>query len=471
MNKMRSVIVIVIVYAMFGLGVCDVCAGRTITVDAGGGGDFTSIQEAIADEATVDGDEIEVAPGTYYEAIDFLGKAVRLYSSGGPEVTIIDANDQHYHVVQCVSGEGPNTILEGFTITGGNAYQTYWPANCGGGMYNSGSSPTVTNCTFNANSVSGHGAGMLNYQSSPTVTNCNFSGNVAAGDGGGMHNSRSSQVVTDCTFIGNEGNNGGGLYNFQSSPSVTDCVFIGNSVALFGGGMSNWDSSSPTVTNCSFAANTAEYGGGMFNHSSSPAVCNCTFSRNSAEDEGGGMHNYSSSPAVTSCILWNDTPEEIFSIYSSSPTVTYSSIQGNYIGTGNIDADPLFVDPNGTDGSPGTVDDNLRLSRGSPCIDAGNSSAVPAGVMTDLNAWSRFIDDECTEDTGTGTPPIVDMGAYEFQPADIDGSGSITFQEYGILAVHWQQFGGDCQGADVNCDGLVDWLDMAILVTHWLEGS
>lgn len=76
-----------------------------------------SIQAAI-DDAN-DGDEIEVAPGTYNEAIDFKGKAMRLYSSGGPDVTIIDATGLSSSVVKCTSGEGLNTILTGFTITGG----------------------------------------------------------------------------------------------------------------------------------------------------------------------------------------------------------------------------------------------------------------------------------------------------------------------------------------------------------------
>lgn len=87
--------------------------GATIHVPA----DFNSIQAAIEDAN--DGDEIEVATGTYNEAIDFKGKAVRLYSSGGPEITTIDAIGLNTSVVRCISGEDANTILEGFTITGG----------------------------------------------------------------------------------------------------------------------------------------------------------------------------------------------------------------------------------------------------------------------------------------------------------------------------------------------------------------
>ncbi len=118
----------------------------------------------------MDTDEIVVAEGEYFENINFLGKAVTLRSTdpNDPVVvvnTIINGGGVG-SVVTCISGEWPNTVLSGFTITGGN----------GGGMYNLSSSPTVTNCTFSGNTASS-GGGMFNANSSPTVTNCTFSGN------------------------------------------------------------------------------------------------------------------------------------------------------------------------------------------------------------------------------------------------------------------------------------------------------
>ncbi len=79
---------------------------------------YCSIQTAI--DNAVATDEIVVAAGTYFETINFLGKAITLRSSGGAEVTTIDGTG-NFHVVQCVSGEGSGTVLDGFTITGGNA--------------------------------------------------------------------------------------------------------------------------------------------------------------------------------------------------------------------------------------------------------------------------------------------------------------------------------------------------------------
>jgi len=176
-----------------------------------------SIQAAIDDPCTVNGDEIEVAPGTYTEAINFSGKAVRLYSSDGPGVTTINGAG-YLHVVQCVSGEDVTTVLEGFTITAGEATN-------GGGMYCENSSPTVTGCTFSGN----QGGGMYNYSnSSPTVTNCTFTGNWAYNGGGMWNHEYGSPTVTNCTFSGNSADNGGGLNNKNNtSPTLTNCSYIG----------------------------------------------------------------------------------------------------------------------------------------------------------------------------------------------------------------------------------------------------
>jgi len=248
---------------------------------------YKTIQAAINDAN--DGDDIEVAAGTYYEDVNFSGKGARLYSSGGRDVTTIDANGA-YHAVKCVSGEDANTILEGFTITGGNANGPVDSDQRGGGMYNSGSSPTVTNCIFSGNSADFKGGGMSNYYSSPTVTNCIFSGNSASSKGGGMYNEKSNLTVNNCSFIGNSGYEGGGMHTDWWNPTVANCTFSGN-VATYGGGMNN-NVSSPLVTNCTFRGNSADYGGGMYNNNDIgiPTVTNCTFSGNSAIVDGGGMY-------------------------------------------------------------------------------------------------------------------------------------------------------------------------------------
>ncbi|MHC4786821.1 MAG: right-handed parallel beta-helix repeat-containing protein, partial [Planctomycetota bacterium] len=289
-------------------------------------------------------------------------------------------------------------------------------AQHGGGIRNyNGSSPTVTGCTFTGNDGGLSGGGMYNYESSPTVANCEFTSNNASRGAGMLNQQGSHPTVTSCVFTSNEGEYGGGLYNtYGSNSTVTNCTFRYNTAGWFGGGMDN-KLSAPTVTNCTFASNSGFFGGGMFNEeNASPTVTNCTFIDNQAGYGGGIFSKVNSSPTLANCILWGDTPDEI-ALENSTITVTYSNVQGGWAGTGNIDADPTFADADG------------RLAPGSPCIDAADNTAVPADtedldgdedvtepVPFDLDGNPRFADDTGTPDTGSGDPPIVDMGAYEF---------------------------------------------------------
>jgi hypothetical protein len=395
------------------------------------------IQAAI-DDAN-DGDQIEVAPATYGEHIDFKGKAVRLYSSGGPEVTAIDGGG-NYHVVQCASGEDANTVLEGFTITGGNADGASWPDFVGGGMYCENSGPMVTNCYFIVNR-SGYGAGMYNNNSSPIINNCSFMNNNAIDYGGGMDNyDGSNPTVTDCIFNGNNaGTEGGGMCNETSSPTVANCTFIGNKVNSYGGAVLNDSGSNTSFANCIFTGNVSgAYGGGIHNYRSSPTLTNCTFSKNSGTFNGGGMTNYDSCrPVVTNCILWGNKPDQIcdWTGTNCSTTVAYCDVEGGWwSGTGNIDKDPCFVNPDAND---------YHLKPDSPCIDAGDTTSVSSGVFVDADSNPRGVDDPAIPDTGIAVVGLtVDMGAYEFQLCRIAG--------------------------DINCDGMVDFKDLAILCNNWL---
>jgi len=105
------------------------------------------------------------------------------------------------------------------------------------------------------------------------------------------------------------------------------------------------------------------------------------------------------------CILW-DGGDELMIGTGSTVDVTYSDVEEGWTGQGNIEEDPLFVDPDGPDGTIGTEDDNLRLLRDSPCVDAGDSSMVT--FPYDLDGRFRIVDGDNDE------VAIVDMGAYEF---------------------------------------------------------
>ncbi len=327
---------------------------------------FASIQAAIY--AAVDGDVIEVPSGTYYEHINFFGKQVTLTSrSGDPDDTIIDGkfidlssgsivvHPFKGSVISCKTGENEDTVIEGFTIC--NGLGTYSGGyRYGGGMYNWQSSPTVTDCIFTANSVTGDGGGMYNTtDSSPTVTGCAFTSNYAAFAGGGMDNRvRCSPAVTDCTFSQNTAlTNGGGMENFNnSSPTVTNCTFMENRAQNSGGGMYNENNSSPIVadstfaenitysydggaaynntgtakyTRCLFESNVANrYGGAVINNNSVSNFLDCTFIANSTKTEGGAVMNYNSSARYTGCTFTRNTSNNggaMFNRLNSSPVV------------------------------------------------------------------------------------------------------------------------------------------------------
>ncbi len=326
--------------------------------------------------------------------------------------------ENSYHVVTG-SGTDATAILDGFTITAGNANAGAWPDNEGGGMFNSLANCTVNKCKFVENSSSAGGGAMRNdNQSNLHASNCIFFRNAGGGGGGGVKNYDSSPTLVNCSFISNKGftggHNGGGLYNISSSPAVTNCLFSNNS-AVYGGAVSNIVGSCPTITNCTFSANWAS-----------------VFS--------GAINNWNNSyPIITNCIFWgNNAPagSQIGDSGGSAATVNYSDVQGGWWGAGisNINADPCFVDADGTDNVIGTLDDNITLSLDSPCIDIGDNTAVPCCVCTDVDGRLRIADGDCDD------REIVDMGASEFAYlylGDLDGDFDIDFKDFAIFANNW----------------------------------
>ncbi|GIW42710.1 MAG: hypothetical protein KatS3mg076_3287 [Candidatus Binatia bacterium] len=392
-----------------------------------------------------------------------------------PNGVVTTTNDisgaNSFHVVTG-SGTSGSAVLDGFTITAGLANGSVAPCQeiCGGGLFNESGSPTLSNLVFSGNFAQNAGGGMLNSGgSTPTLTRVTFSGN-RAGQGGGVANLGSSPQFTDAEFLGNvaqigSGGNGAGMFNLNgSAPVLTRVLFSGNSALVNGGGMFNQSSSSAMLRDGIFVGNSAAFGGGLYNlsgsdsqlvnvvfsgnvatgigggigggmlnNNSSPTLTNVTFSGNVAAgsiQQGGGMNNGTgSNPVLVNVILWANsatTGAQILNTGGSTPQISFSDVEGSggsgagwdaSLGTdvgGNIDADPLFVDPDGADDVIGTPDDNLRPRLGSPANDAGNNNASGlTGVTTDLDRKPRFTDDPSVGDTGQGTPPIVDMGAYE----------------------------------------------------------
>ncbi|MHC5083864.1 MAG: right-handed parallel beta-helix repeat-containing protein [Planctomycetota bacterium] len=383
-----------------------------------------SIQAAI--DSTSYGDTVHVAAGSYVENIT-LKNGVALIGAG-PSTTVIDGN-QSGSVIDSPACD-PNTLLSNFMITNG---------------------------------YSGNGGGLnMNYFSSPTVSNCIFSENIAIYGGGGIHrNPGCHPTISHCTFIGNRSDFGGAICNngfsldYGPYPHIVNCLFIGNSASR-GGAIYSVDNSNPTVTDCTFHANTAI-------------------------SDGSGIYNeYVSDPIISNCIFWNNNSLLVSEIYNdqSAPEISNCNIAGcggsgvgwdasmGIDGGGNIDDDPLFLDPNGVDGIAGTTDDDLRLSSGSPCIDAGDNTAVTE--PNDIDGLPRIVDGDCD---GTAT---VDMGAHELDwlyAGDFEGDDcDVDLGDFAVMAQSWLL---DNPAIDIvpyqDPDGIIDLGELSLLAAHWLQ--
>ena len=234
-------------------------------------------------------------------------------------------------------------------------------------------------------------------------------------------------IIDGCSIVGGNANGayphmlGGGVYIYGHELVLRNCTVRDNFASAFGGGSCQYGGGGISLINCVVRANEAGSGGGVGTDVGAVLFTNCTFTGNT----GGGLW-IGGGVTIANCIFWGNTDGgdsgEQAQIHWGSivPTVDYTCVQGltgALGGTGNIGDDPLLADPDGPDDVLGTPDDDLHLSPSSPCIDAGDNTAVPIDVTTDLDGNPRFVDDPTTPDTGQGTPPIVDMGAYEYQTA------------------------------------------------------
>lgn len=126
------------------------------------------------------------------------------------------------------------------------------------------------------------------------------------------------------------------------------------------------------------------------------------------------------SAEMVNCIIWGNETFSTGTCPSGIPCelIRYNTLQvPNALcapGT-NLASDPMFVDMLGPDGISGTDDDDLRLRPGSPCIDAGDSTALDGSEPLDLAGGFRFVDDPSTPNTGLGGTRVVDHGALEYQ--------------------------------------------------------
>jgi hypothetical protein len=295
-------------------------------------------------------------------------------------------SDNSFHVVTG-SGTASTAILDGCTITGGNANGSYLDL-VGGGLFVDMGNPTIAHVLFRGNSA--------NY-------------------GGGMYFNGGTPTVSHATFYNNAASYGGGMFINSSSPTISHVILAGNSASQNGAGIFN-DFSTLTISHVTLSGNRAiQSGGGIYNNSSTPTISHATFNGNSAT-QGGGMYSSRRSPILSNSIMWGNSNGQIVNDMSE-PVVRYSLVQGGYIsGTNILDAVPLFADADGADTITGTLDDNLRLQADSPAIDAGNNVFIPPDT-TDEDGDGNITEPAPFDLDGKPRVArgIVDMGAYEWQ--------------------------------------------------------
>ncbi|MEM2368610.1 MAG: choice-of-anchor Q domain-containing protein [Thermoproteota archaeon] len=421
----------------------------TITVsDSNGNGsiDNEDIQTALDTARTNNQDDVVCIPAGTYNITSTLtydipsdssecGKKLTIRADGGS--VILDGGNSvqilSINTSKCSDDANGDITIEGINFQNG---RTGYVVTHGGGLFVNTKNANVTliNNIFIGNRANGYGGGafVVSNSGSITIANNTFSRNSAFfsdsnvyshGGGGFVESNFGSITLINNTFIGNRANGyGGGVLANSNFGSITliNNTFSNNSASLTGGGADVSSSSgSITLTNNTFSNNNANnYGGGAYvyleNDTATLNFYNNILWNNTANPNGNngddlyvdndGDGDNTPSPVNLAHNLFSTTAIPID--FSTAPQTqkVYIWLTGNYNRNiangctnsgnfGNIQADPLFVDPQNGD---------LRLQANSPAIDVGCNNA-PSIPSTDKDGNQRIVS------------TAVDMGAYEYQ--------------------------------------------------------
>jgi hypothetical protein len=501
---------------------CPFAYGKVIYVDDDGQANFDNIQSGIDNAES--GDTVLVAPGEYVIAapITFRGKAITVKSEAGQDETTIrmgtPADTNRGSVVIFENNETTESVLDGFTITGGSGFwfppESAWG---GGGILFIASSGTVKDCAIVQNQAKDAGGGVMAYSgASPTLINCTVAQNTAKSGGGVMAYSESSTTLTDCIIKSNSATGvtmwvdgfGGGLHcSYSSLLTLSNCSITGNSAGISSGGVFCGTDSSVTMTHCTITNNTSQrYCGVMECAHGSVFLTNCLLARNTGAWNGGALGCVwsDSSMTISNCTIWGNkggsSAGGVGCWHGSSVTVTNSiirentspvgreievrdfgstldiahsnvsggqnvvSVEGGSVlnwGQGNIDAEPLFAKP----GYWADVNDlNVVVEPDDPnavWIDGDYHLKSQAGRW-DPNSKSWVKDDDVTS-------PCIDAGDPNSDwTAELWPHGErINMGAYGGTSQASRSLSDAGNVADLNRDGIVGSEDMRIMVDHW----
>ncbi|MEO5572566.1 MAG: T9SS type A sorting domain-containing protein [Bacteroidia bacterium] len=365
-----------------------ICKATIITVP----GNFSSIQQAI--DASVDGDTVVVLQGTYLENLNFHGKKILLTSlfylsndTSYISTTIINGSQpvqpDTASCVLMISGEDSTTILQGFTITGGTG--TKWLDEHGAGTYREGGGILIQY----SSPVIRHNAIIYNYA-------VDISGVFGAG-GGGLRIGDSHPQILNNVIANNEAKYGPGIVlNYTGCTIKNNLICFNSGGQYYNGGGAVWANHNPAVPDPKIIENNTIYA-------------------NHATTGTGGILCSGTSVIMRNNIIRNNTSpnnSQVYPIGGGLAVVTYTDIQGGYAGSGNIDTDALFTDTT-----------TFYLLPLSPCIDAGDSSAI-------------YNDIENVSLPGFALLPSLgtirnDMGAY-------GGQGAFNFGQVQTVGINEQ---------------------------------
>lgn len=425
--------------------------------------DSATIQAAIY--GTFDGDTVLVANGTYFENIDFLGKAIIVKSEEGPKVTIIDGSQpsspNEGSVVFFWNDEGSESVLDGFTLINGTGYSpTGWFTD-GGGIYCSHASPTIKNNIITSNSVSGEGGGIsITGASSPTISNNTISENQSDSYGGGIYiycyEYDISPIITNNYIYGNMASSGAGICSLGSTTMISNNIIIGNSglgfmnsygagiyadgdslmianniisgnSSAWGGGLTiGWfPGEEQILVNNTIVGNSATYGGGGISfHPWTLKITNKKIASDSENLEGEWTYCQTGTQTLTNNTIANNTSSYgggIYCDYTSSSVITNAIFSGDVASEGSeiwmSGTSTLTISYSDVQGGPASV---YIEPGGSITVGPGNIYEDPLFADPSNDDYSLTASSPCIDagDPSYNVPPgggcRIDMGAYEY---------------------------------------------------------
>ena len=428
-------------------------------------------------------------------------------------------------------------VLQGCTFSN----NVIGPIGKGGGLFQMGGSLLASSCTFNNNSGPEGGAvNLFDLDGDARFVNCSFTGNDALnGDGGAIRVVNVRLEIEGGDFQNNQATGRGGAVCTihdagETSVDVHNADFTGNSAVLGGGALCA--NAPTTIVGSGFFNNTADNAGGLaligpfgnarihssrfdgntatqagsaimvgaFSPGGGAEMVNCIVSENIAgfgdgaihesvlganlriancaivDNQGGGLviENGATQSIVSNTVFWGNNNGLAIG-GSQQPLVRFSNVQGGFVGVGNINANPLFVN---------AAVGNYAPAAGSPCIDAGATWALPIDALDldgdadtlelvplDYNGAPRISDNPATAGAACGGLARVDIGPIEslgealedLHPGDANGDGVVDVNDLLAVITTWGPCPSACCAADFDVNGTIDVNDLLTVIVNW----